>query len=225
MGTQSSLKRGRSPPIFGPRLLWPNGYMDQDATWHGGSPRPTRHCVLWAPAPPPLKGHSPQFLANVRCGQTAGWTKRPVGMEVGLGSGDFVFDGTQLYPRKKGTLIPTQCLAHVYCGQTAGWIKTPMYGSRPWPTPHCDIVLDGVPALRERGTAAPAPLFGSCLLWPRSPGSATAELLYQPSPQNGSPYAIGPLIVCPVLSVLSVTLVYRIVAKRLDGSRCHSTWR
>ena len=38
------------------------------------------------------------------------------------------------------------------------------------------IVLDGVPALRERGTAAPH-LFGTCLLWPRSPISATAELL------------------------------------------------
>jgi len=25
----------------------------------------------WDPAPPPLKGHSPQFSANVRCGQTA----------------------------------------------------------------------------------------------------------------------------------------------------------
>jgi len=37
------------------------------------------------------------------------------------------------------------------------------------------IVLDRVPALRERGTAAP--LFGPCLLWPRSPISATAELL------------------------------------------------
>jgi len=39
------------------------------------------------------------------------------------------------------------------------------------------IVLDGVPALREKGTAPP--LFGSCLLWPRSPISATAELLLQ----------------------------------------------
>ena len=26
-------ERGRSPPIFGPCLLWPNGWMDQDATW------------------------------------------------------------------------------------------------------------------------------------------------------------------------------------------------
>jgi len=38
------------------------------------------------------------------------------------------------------------------------------------------IVLDGDPAHpRERGTAPP--LFGPRLLWPRSPISATAELL------------------------------------------------
>jgi len=23
------------PPIFGPCLLWPNGWIDQDTTWHG----------------------------------------------------------------------------------------------------------------------------------------------------------------------------------------------
>jgi len=44
------------------------------------------------PAPTPSKGHSPQFSANVRCGQTAGWTKMPLGMEIGLGLGNFVFD-------------------------------------------------------------------------------------------------------------------------------------
>jgi len=38
------------------------------------------------------------------------------------------------------------------------------------------IVLDGFPALRERGTASP--LLGPCLLWQRSPISATAELLF-----------------------------------------------
>ena len=43
------------------------------------------------------------------------------------------------------------------------------------------IVLDGVPALRDGGTAAP-PLFGPCLLWPRSPISATAELLFDSPP-------------------------------------------
>jgi len=58
-----------------------------------------------------------QFSANVRCGQTAGWTKIPLGMEVGLDPGDFVFDGHT---------HTTQFLAHVYCGQTAGWMKTPL---------------------------------------------------------------------------------------------------
>ena len=37
------------------------------------------------------------------------------------------------------------------------------------------IVLDGFPALHERGTAPP--LLGPCLLWPRPPISVTAELL------------------------------------------------
>jgi len=30
--------KGAQPPIFGPCLLWPNGWMDQDATWYGDSP-------------------------------------------------------------------------------------------------------------------------------------------------------------------------------------------
>jgi len=42
------------------------------------------------PAPPSLKGHSPQFSANVHCGQMARWTKMPVCIEVGLGPGDCV---------------------------------------------------------------------------------------------------------------------------------------
>jgi len=44
-------------PIFGPRLLWPNGCMDQDATWYGGRPRPTRLCSMWTQLPPE-KGHT-----------------------------------------------------------------------------------------------------------------------------------------------------------------------
>jgi len=54
------------------------------------------------PAPPPIKVHSPQFSANVRCGQTAGWTKVQLGMEVFLGPGDFVFDGDPPIPPQKG---------------------------------------------------------------------------------------------------------------------------
>jgi len=39
------------------------------------------------------KGQSPQFLAHVYCGQTAGWIKTPLGTEVDLGPGHFVLDG------------------------------------------------------------------------------------------------------------------------------------
>jgi len=38
----------------------------------------------------------------------------PVGMKVGLGQGDFVFDGDAA-PQKKGCSL-TQFLAHVYFG-------------------------------------------------------------------------------------------------------------
>jgi len=31
-------KGAHHPHIFGPRLLWPNGWTDQDGTWHGGGP-------------------------------------------------------------------------------------------------------------------------------------------------------------------------------------------
>jgi len=34
-------QKGAEPPI-GPSLLWPNGSMDEDATWYGGRPRPRR---------------------------------------------------------------------------------------------------------------------------------------------------------------------------------------
>ena len=44
------------------------------------------HIVLDGdPAFPLQKGHSPQFAAHVRCGQTAGSIKMPLSMEVGLG--------------------------------------------------------------------------------------------------------------------------------------------
>jgi len=50
------------------------------------------HIVLDGdPTPLPPKGHSPpQFLAHFYCAQTAGGIKMPLGMEVGLGSGDIV---------------------------------------------------------------------------------------------------------------------------------------
>jgi len=65
-------------------------------------------------------------------------------------------------PPKRGTA--PQFSVYVYCGQTAGWMKTPLGTEVDLGPAH--IVLDGVPAPRKRGT---------CLLWPRSPMSFTAE--------------------------------------------------
>jgi len=66
-------------------VLLPNGWMDQDETWRGGSSR------RWARGPGhivldgDLAAHpSPQFSAHVCCGQMAGWINMPLGMELGL---------------------------------------------------------------------------------------------------------------------------------------------
>jgi len=59
----------------------------------------------------------------------------------------------------------------------AGWMETPLGTEVDLRPGH--IVLDGVQA-PAKGAQQP-PIFGPCLLWPRSPISATAELLsYEP---------------------------------------------
>jgi len=44
---------GTAATKFSVHVLWPNGWMDQDATRYGGRPWPRPHCVRWGPAPPP----------------------------------------------------------------------------------------------------------------------------------------------------------------------------
>ena len=106
MGTQLPSPRGYSPLLqFSAHIrcgLRPNGGIDQDATWYGGRPRPRRHCVRWEPrSPPQNRGRSPPqkiFLAHVYYGQTAGWIKMALGMEIGLSPGDFVLNGDPARP-------------------------------------------------------------------------------------------------------------------------------
>jgi len=59
-----------------------------------------------------------------------GWTKMPLGMEVGLVPGDFVLDGTQL-PQKKGhsphpVFGPCLLWSNVWMDDDATW-----YGGKP----------------------------------------------------------------------------------------------
>ena len=142
-------------PVCSVRALWPNGWTDQDETWHAGRPRPCPHCVRWGPS-------CPQFSTNVYSGQTAGWIKMPFGTEVGLSLGDIVLDGDPAPPQKgHSPQIFGPCLLwpNGWMYQDATW-----YRCRPWPKAHCVRWGPGFPRT-ERGTAAP-PFFGPCLLWP-----------------------------------------------------------
>jgi len=62
-----------------------------------------------------------------------------------------------------------------YCGQTTGWMKTPLGVEVDLGPGH--IALDGTQLPSVKGHSSP-PSFQPCLLWPRSPISATAELLF-----------------------------------------------
>ena len=113
------------------RPLWPNGWTDQDETWHAGKPQRWPHCARWGPSSPPQRGTAPRIFgpyllrpngcmdqdvtwygatprprpkcsAHVYCGQTAGWIKMVHGMEVGLSPGDFVLDGDLVPSPKRG---------------------------------------------------------------------------------------------------------------------------
>jgi len=102
--------KGHSPPIFGPYLLRPNGCMDQDVTWYGDRPRSRQLCVTWGPRIPSPKGggaEPPKFSAHVYCGQTAGWMKLLLGMEVGLSPGDFMLDGDPVPFPQNGAESPS----------------------------------------------------------------------------------------------------------------------
>jgi len=72
-----------------------------------------------------------------------------IGMQVGLSPGDFVLDGDPASPPLKGHNPPFLC--NVHCGQTTGWMKMPLGTEADLAPGH----IDGVPALHERGTAAP----------------------------------------------------------------------
>jgi len=53
-------------PVFGSGLLWPNAWMDEDATWYRSRPRPRPHCIRRGPSSP-RKGYSspPLFGSSI----------------------------------------------------------------------------------------------------------------------------------------------------------------
>ena len=95
-------------------VLWPNGWMHQDETWHAVRPS----------SPPQKGGRAPPIFAPCLVGQQAGWIQMALGMEVSLGSGHIVLDEDPAPPPQKGTQPPI--FGPSLFGQTAGWIKVPL---------------------------------------------------------------------------------------------------
>jgi len=122
------------------------------------------------PAPRPPRAQSPQFLAHVYFGQMSEWIKMPLSREVGLSPSNIVLDGDPAPPLPKGGRA-SQFSARVCCSQTAGWMKMPLGTEVDLSPGHIGICSP------VKGAQQPPPLFGRCLLWPRSTISATAELL------------------------------------------------
>jgi len=151
-------QKGGTAPIFRLCLFWPNGCMDQDATWYDGKPRPGQHFVRCGPSSPPPKGHSPQFSSHICCSQMVRWITMPIGRKVGLDPSDIVLDGNPalLFPKQgQSTPIfgPFLICPNGRMDQGATW-----YGGRPRPRRRC---VNGDHAPPKGGTAPP--VFGPCL--------------------------------------------------------------
>jgi len=93
-------------------VLWPNSWMDQDATWCGGGPQPRRHCVRWEPSSPTERDMKPpsRFLDHFALAQS------PISATAEL----FLATVRQLCLLAKLWLRPP--VGHFYDGNTTVWI-------------------------------------------------------------------------------------------------------
>jgi len=140
-----SLKTGRRlSPIFGPFLLWPNGWM----RWRQASAQTT--VLDGDPASSPKGGRPPIFnpcllWPNGWIDQDGTWyggRPRPRRRRVRLGP-------SWTSPKRGRSPLPNFRL--VYCGQTARRIKMPL--ATEVNLGPGDVVLDGVAGPPKRGTA------------------------------------------------------------------------
>jgi len=167
-------------PVCNVGVLWPNGWMDQDETWHGGRPRPREHCVGWGPSlPPPKKkeGRAHSQISDPCLLWPNGWMDQ-----------DATWYGGRPRPRrhcvKWGPSSPPgnkRGRAPIF-GSCLLWPNGSMNQDATWhtcwprPRPHCDRWGPSSP--HGKGTAAPPPNFrqvSTVAKW--SPISATSELL------------------------------------------------
>ena len=140
-------------------------------------------------------------------------------MEVGLGPGHIVLDEDPVFHSEGHS---PRFSSHVCCGQTAGWIKMP-HGREIGPGPG-DIVLDGdlESAPPKRAQQSPS-TSDPCLLWPNGWTDQNATW-YRGRPWPRPHYLRWGLknsSLPPKKSTTSNFWPISVVAKLLNGSRCH----
>jgi len=150
MGRSSPVLKGTQPPIFGPCLLSPNGWMDEDGTWYGSRPWQRPHCVRREPSsPPPAKGaqQPPRLLVHVYCSHG-----RPSQLLLSSCTNGRPERFARCYRTVVCPVCPVLSATLVYCGQTVGSIKRPLGMELCLGPGHS--VLDGDPTPLPKGGTA-----------------------------------------------------------------------
>jgi len=129
-----------------------------------------------------------------------------------------VLDGDPAAPSPKGAQHPPHFAVHVHCGQTAGWIRIPLGMGLEVGLGPGHIVLHGDPTPPK---GAKPPLLGPYLLWRKGWMDQDASNWYGGRPLS-RPHCVRWGTQLPLKRGTAPTFrPMSIVAKRLDGSRCH----
>jgi len=124
-------------PVCNVGVLWPDGWMDRDETWHAGRPWPWPHCVRWGPSSPSSEGAEPPVYGPYLLLPMAAWIKMPHGREVGLGPGDFVIDGNPApLPKRGQSPLPNFRPMSIVVKRLDG-SRWHLAWRWPWSKPHC----------------------------------------------------------------------------------------
>ena len=133
-------QKGAQPPNFRPMFIAAKRLDGRSWYLACRQASPRRHCNRWGPRPLSKRGAEPttKFSVHVYCGQTAGWMKVVLGMEVGLSPGDLVLDGHPVPFPQKGAEPPSPIFGPLLLWpnglmhQNASW-----YGCWPQPRELC----------------------------------------------------------------------------------------
>jgi len=145
----------------------------------------------------------------------AAWIKMPLGMELGLASGDYVLDmNAAPSPKRRRSPPPKKNVGPCSLGPN-GWMDQD--GTRHDLSP-VDFVLHGDPAPSQEGGRAPK--FSAHVYCGQTAGWITMALGMEVGLSPGDFVLDGTLVPSPNRGRLPNFWPIFIVAKRLDASRC-----